>query len=238
MNLILIDKSDFIAENIVRLTDRRLQHIREIHRAKVGDSLIVGLAGGEIGTGCIIGLNKTELQMQVELNASPPAPLPLTLIIALPRPRVLNRTLIAITSMGVKKIYLLHTNRVEKSFWHSPVLNEEKIRNSLILGLEQAGDSILPVVHFRKKFRPFVEDELPSVAANMRKIVAHPQVSATAIDTNPQPTTLVVGPEGGLIPYELEKLHAVGFQSFSLGERILRVETAIPVLLAKLMLMD
>jgi len=47
-------------------------------------------------------------------------------------------------------------------------------------------------------------------------------------------TTLTIGPEGGFIPYEIEKLNAAGCKTVNIGERILRVETAVPVLLSKL----
>ncbi|KAA3615972.1 MAG: 16S rRNA (uracil(1498)-N(3))-methyltransferase [Calditrichaeota bacterium] len=234
MNLILLFEEDFIAADTIRLTGRRLRHINEIHRAQTGDILTVGQLGGKIGAGEITTITKSSLEMHVELQSESPAPLPVTLVLALPRPRVLNRTLIAATSMGVKKIYLLHTNRVEKSFWHSPVLNEEKLKHSLILGLEQAKDTLLPDVYLRKRFRPFVEDELPLIAQNTRKLVAHPEISVASSDAEEIATTLIVGPEGGLIPYEIEKLSAIGFAGISLGQRILRVETAVPVLLARL----
>lgn len=234
MNLILLFEKDFISPERVRLTGRRLEHVAQIHRAQVGDSLRVGLCNREIGTGEIVSLDKNALELKVNFDTSPPSPLPVTLILALPRPRVLGRTLIAATSMGVKEIYLIHSNRVEKSYWHSPVLSEKKLQKSIILGLEQSMDTILPIVKLRNRFRPFVEDELPKIAQNKRKIIAHPTTNTSLISQKPGKTVLIIGPEGGFVPFELAKFAAAGFEKYSLGKRILRVETAVPVLLAKL----
>jgi RsmE family RNA methyltransferase len=46
--------------------------------------------------------------------------------------------------------------------------------------------------------------------------------------------TLAIGPEGGYLPYEIEKLTDCGFKTVQMGERILSIETAVPALLARL----
>ena len=45
---------------------------------------------------------------------------------------------------------------------------------------------------------------------------------------------LAIGPEGGFVEYEVEKFMKAGFEGVHLGERILRVETAVTALLARL----
>ena len=86
MNLILLLESDFVAGDAVRLTGRRLAHVTNVHRASVGDSLIVGVANGRIGRGEITRLDGEALEMRVVLDADPPPALPLALILAVPRP--------------------------------------------------------------------------------------------------------------------------------------------------------
>jgi RsmE family RNA methyltransferase len=235
MNLILLFESDFIAPDRVRLTDRRLRHIRDVHQPEPGQRLKVGLLDGAIGSGIVSTLNEREAILEeIRLDGEPPAPLPLTLILALPRPKMFKRTLQTVASMGVKELWLINSYRVDKSYWGSPLLSDEGLREHLLLGLEQAGDTRLPRVHLRKRFKPFVEDELPALAAGRRALLAHPYNAAPCPPESAEPTLLAVGPEGGFIQYEVDKLIAAGLAPIHIGPRILRVETAVPVLLAKL----
>lgn len=234
MNLIVLQETDFIDSTHVRLSDRRLEHIVKVHRAAPGQQLRVGLLNGGIGFGEIIALTDQQVELRVELQGNPPPPLPLTLILALPRPKMLKRIIQHITALGVKKLVLLNSYRVEKSYWQTPWLEPDKLSEQCLLGLEQAVDTQMPEIILRKRFKPFVEDELPELSAGTVKMVAHP-VGGDACPVNiDKATTLAIGPEGGFIPYEVEKLQQAGFHSVHLGARILRVETALPVLVSRL----
>lgn len=234
MNLILLEPSDFIGPHQVRLTDRRWQHIQQVHQAKLGESLRVGLINGLMGLGTVTALDTTGVTLQIALSEPPPTALPLTLVLALPRPKMLKRTLQTIASMGVKRLILVNSYRVEKSFWQSPFLQAAAIREQLLLGLEQARDTVLPEVILEKRFKPFVKDRLPALTADSLALVAHPGAYPACPRQLEQQVTLAIGPEGGWIPYEVELLTQAGFSPVQLGERILRVETAVPVLLARL----
>jgi len=236
MNLILLYSDDEIDGNRrVRLHDRRLRHVRDVHRAAAGDELRVGLLGGGIGTGRVLLLTPEVLEMEVLLDQAPPPPLPVTLILALPRPKALRRILRTSSSMGVKRIILLNSRRVEKSYWQSPFLKRERMNEQLMRGLEQARDTVLPEVLLRPLFKPFVEDELPKIILNTLPLVAHPTAGAKCPRNADRAVTLAVGPEGGFISYEVEKLASCGFTPIRLGERILSTETAVPALLARLL---
>lgn len=235
MNLILISENDFIdASGIVRLTGRRHKHILEILKAKPGHRLCVGLVNGKIGEGRVVKIDGGSLEMQVTLTTAPLDPLPLTLVLALPRPQVIKRVLLCASSLGIKKIVLLNFFRVEKSLWQSSSLQENLVREQLILGLEQAKDTVLPEVVLKKSFKRFADDELPEIIRGSLPLAAHPGSTDTCPRKVTQPVTLVIGPEGGFIDFELKKLISLGFRPIDLGERILRVESVVPYAVGKL----
>jgi len=234
MNLILLDPDDFVRPDRVCLSGRRLRHVREVHRAVMGDRLRVGLVGGALGEGLVVRLDEAGLEMEVVLDGAPPPKLPLVLVLALPRPKVLGRVLQACAAMGVGRILLLNARRVEKSFWESPALRPDRLCEQLRLGLEQGRDTVLPEVTLHPLFRPAVEDVLPAIAAGRRALVAHPGAVRECPRALAGEVALAVGPEGGFIPFEIELLAAQGFEAVSLGPRILRVEQALPALLARL----
>ncbi|AYC34637.1 16S rRNA (uracil(1498)-N(3))-methyltransferase [Pseudomonas cavernae] len=234
MNLLLLEDADFVAADRAILRDRRLKHLHEVHQAASGDRLRVGRLNGLMGSGTLLRLDATEAELQLQFDQPPPAKLPLTLLLALPRPKMLKRILQTVAAMGVPRLVLLNSYRVEKSFWQTPFLEPAALREQLILGLEQARDTVLPEVLIEKRFKPFVEDRLPAIAAETLGLVGHPGDYPPCPRAVEQAVTLAIGPEGGWIPYEVDKLREAGLQPVQLGARILRVETAVPVLLARL----
>ena len=147
---------------------------------------------------------------------------------------MLRRVFQTVAAMGVPRIVLVNSYRVEKSFWQTPFLEPEAIREQLILGLEQARDSVLPEIVIEKRFKPFVEDRLPAITEGTLGLVGHPGNYPPCPRGLDEPVTLAIGPEGGWIPYEIDLLGKSGLQPVQLGERILRVETAVTALLARL----
>lgn len=237
MNLILLFPEDFVAgsQERVRLTGRRLQHVSSIQRAALGDELRVGVAGDRIGTGLVTRLDAEALEMRICLDRDPPEALPATLVLALPRPLMLKRVLHTATAMGVKRIALIGARRVERSFWNSRVLRDEALREQLVLGLEQSCDTILPEVRLATRFKRFVTEELGEWSAGSLALVAHPGAKQSCPRQVGRAITLAVGPEGGFSDFEIETFALQGFTAINLGERILRVEAAVPALLSRLL---
>ena len=73
------------------------------------------------------------------------------------------------------------------------------------------------------------------MAGDLLKLVSHPgDYPECPRNSGTRSLTLAIGPEGGWIPYEVGLLQEAGFQPVQLGPRILRVETAVPALIARL----
>ena len=235
MNLLLLQPSDFTGADTVQISDTRAQHIRKVLRAELGQQLRCGVLNGQIGSAEITGLGST-IELRVNLTTPAPAKLPLTLLLALPRPKAARRIIRSAVELGVEKIILLNSYRVDKSYWQSPLVDDAHLHTAMLEGLEQCGDTQLPSIERATRFKPFVEDVLPALLQHRQGLLAHPYHSQGVPAASNQPRLLAIGPEGGFIPYEVEKLLAAGMQGFSLGPRILQVETAVPGIIGRLFL--
>jgi 16S rRNA (uracil1498-N3)-methyltransferase len=223
MNLLLLRPDELRDDGTARVEGRRLLHAREVLKAAEGDELRAGVLHGRTGVARILKLGDTELVLQLTLTDDPPPRAGVELLLAIPRPKALRKVLPAAASLGIDRIVLVNAARVEKSYFDSKVLSE--IEALLLLGLEQARDTVPPQVLVRERFRPFVEDELDGLFPKRNRLVAHPAAASTQATT---PAVLAIGPEGGWVPFELDLLAQKGFAPFTLGPRTLRTEVALP----------
>ncbi len=227
MNLLLFDSQDISGKDEITISGRRLKHLNKILRIREGDQIDVGELGGSIGKGKIIHINEREAKLDLKIHITPPEKLPLTLIIGLPRPKMLARIFRNTAAAGVRSLHIINSRKVEKSYWQSPLLQIKNIHKQFKLGLEQASDTILPDIRLWSQFKPFVEDSLPKLLSGQRCFIVQPgNYPLLPADSNIA-TTLALGPEGGFIPYEIEKLIDAGCTPVSLGTRVLRLESAI-----------
>lgn len=140
------------------------------------------------------------------------------------------------TAMGVGRIILVNSYRTDKSYWGSPLL--DRLDAFVAEGLQQGMDTVPPAITLAKRFKPFVQDELPALINGKSAIVAHPYAEMTFGDFAKQglPSVIVIGAEGGFIPYEIELLASVGVVAVTLGERILRTESAVNAVVGRWLL--
>jgi len=233
MNIILLDRNE-ISEDVVIVKGERARHVVKILRASCGQKLRVGLLNGMLGFGTIEELDKRQpysVTLRVTLSEPcPPLP-PIDLVLALPRPIMLKRILSQATTLGVGTFFIINSRRVEKSYWESQLITQQLYHEHLLKGLEQAIDTRVPSVAFYKGFKPFLQKTVPEIKSiYAQMLLAHPESADSLKSLEPAGsgrTLLAIGPEGGWVDYEIEQMKAAGFFSFGIGQRILRVDTAV-----------
>ncbi|WP_370978951.1 16S rRNA (uracil(1498)-N(3))-methyltransferase [Agaribacterium sp. ZY112] len=233
MNTLILEQEAFISEFQCQLSVRQLQHIQNVLKSHLGDQLTVAKLNGAMGTACLAEKQGQLILTDIRLESDAPRQLPLSLILALPRPQMLKRILQTVACFGVQHLHLIHSNRVEKSFWQSPSATDEAIKEQLILGVEQAKASQLPTVSKHRRFKTFIEDYAPEIIRNKKATVAHPGPYPLFETERETPKIIAIGPEGGFSDYEIERFVEQGFETRQLGERILKVETAVTALLGR-----
>lgn len=230
MNLLLLEPGEIAPDGTAVLTGRRALHVATVLRALPGERVQVGQVDGRVGEGLLHEVGRDVVRLTVSLDRQPPPPSPVSLLLALPRPKILRKVLQAAAAMGVKRVALVGSYRVEKSYFASPLLAPEAIREQLLLGLEQGRDTILPAVTVSRFFKPFVEDELDAAFPACARLLAHPGGAERieALKADHGRAVIAIGPEGGWTSYEVGALEARGFLAFSMGPRPLRVDQAVP----------
>lgn len=234
MNIVLLNANQDCSSDIWSIEDQRqIKHLNQHLQLRAGDTLKVGVRDGQRYLTEVQSITAQQIMLRPIQTESVPNKLPVHLILALPRPKVLRRMIMDAVTLGVERISLIHSYRVDKSYWQSPFM--QQLDDYVTLGLEQAGDTIVPEIQLYKRFKPFVEDVLPTLITEQRPAyVAHPYAEQSMPHAIAHGCNLIVGPEGGFIPYEIDLLKKNGCQAMSLGNRILRTETAVSNILGRL----
>jgi RsmE family RNA methyltransferase len=233
MNLILVREEEIAPGNLATVSGERARHILRVLKAGVGAAVRVGLLDGPLGVATVDRVEGERVVLNCAFEGVAPVKPRIDLLLALPRPKVLNRLWSQIAAVGVGRVVLVNAAKVERCYFDSHVLSPEVFTPRLIEGLQQVRDTRLPEVLVRRRFKPFVEDELDTLFPAGLRLVADPGgerrlggLFPAQGGHAPQRVLLAVGPEGGWIPFELGLLRARGFEVVGMGSRTLRTDTA------------
>ena len=225
------------------LRDEQFIHLLSILKLKENDSFKIGVINEKMGVAQVLSIGSDYLDAKVlHLDIAPPKKVDGVVLLAMPRPNMLRRILQHLTELGIKDVRLFSSSKVEKSFWQSPLLSEEKLKKCLIKGLEQSKDVVMPKI---TQYRNFSELKmcLESINDNRKAFVAHPYYKNFQQELKQEcPVSIhgawvvAIGPEGGFEEKEVDCFVNQGFTQISLGQRILRVENAVMVICGRLSL--
>lgn len=260
MNVMLYEESEILSGNRLRIVGRRADHLKNVLGAVPGKLIKVGQINRGFSFAEIKEVSDSYLELSLVNDLTPQEDnvfSRVSILLCLPRPQSFKKVLELVGTLGIKSLTLIDSARVEKSYFNSPVFLEENIREHLLLGMEQGEVVNLPkvtVLKGAKISQVGSQVEKSSASLSLQELLsqeaacflAHPSSSESLSSLYKSGNDLyskqffgknillAIGPEGGWVDFELEVFKKYNFNFINLGNRILRVETAITFVLAQL----
>lgn len=179
MNRILFEPFEIAPDGRVVFGGARAEHVRTVLKGTVGQPLKTGVIGGFIGQSVIESVSPCYVAVRCSHEIPPLSPW-CDLVLAPPRPRVMKRLLPQLATIGVRRIFLVGAEKVEKAFWGAQLLKSEIYYPLLVEGLMQgAVSTITPEIHQVRNFRRWLDSDgfERDFHGLDKRIVAHPYSS-------------------------------------------------------------
>ena len=253
MNIILFDPAE-IGKPLPRRDERTLHLLKVLHK-KTGDSFEAGILGGNRGLGHIDAIRLDgSIVYSLDLREEPPPRYPVRVAVGFPRPIQIRRLLRDLSNLGLEAVDLIGTELGEKSYRDTKLLSDGGANSALIEGAVQARDTRIPTLSIYTSLQDWLAEQpwekpknpdstpLGNSAHSRWSIYAEgiptrrpilialdnvrSEGSLALLSALGQSIVLAVGSERGWSDREREALEAAGFLRLSMGERVLRTETA------------
>jgi len=228
-----LDLAGVASGDVVRLTGDEARHAVTVSRVRVGEQLSVGNGRGELATATVVETAPRELVLEVgEVTSTPAASPRIVLVQALAKGDRDELAVQAATELGVDAIVPWSASR-SVSRWEGPKAEKGRARWATIVreATKQSIRAWMPEV------APLTATAgLTALLDGVRVLLLEPTATTPLTDLRDdgRDLALVVGPEGGIAPAEIERLVALGAETVRLGDSVLRTSTAGPAAIAVL----
>lgn len=214
------------------ITGDEAKHAVGVARTRVGETIAIGDGAGTVVRGPVTAADAGRLTIAIAELRVDPAPVPeLWIAQALAKGDRDELAVQAATELGVSGVVPWAAER-SVSRWDGPKAEKGRARWAAIV---------------REASKQSIRSRVPAVepVATTRRLATLPGIVAVLDPTGDVPIsaltlpadgrlTLVVGPEGGVSPRELDELGQAGAVRVRLGDEVLRTSTAGPAALAVL----
>ncbi len=236
MNLILFEPPEIAAP--LPCDDPRARHLLDVLRRRVGDTFDAGLVNGPRGKGTLVAIGADAITLTFAWGDAPPPLPPVTLLLGLPRPQTARDLLRDATTLGVAALHFVSTEKSDRNYAHSTLWTGGEWRRHVLAGAAQAFDTRLPEVtwtHSLAESIAALPDAITRLALDNYE-ASHTfginQSLGVSPSENGTPVVLAFGPERGWDEGDRVLLRTQGFTLAHLGDRPLRMETAVVAALA------
>jgi 16S rRNA (uracil1498-N3)-methyltransferase len=223
------------AGNSLRLDSREAHHALKVLRVKYGELVAVLDGIGNEFLCTVEDCSRNVVTLSVSLkNFIPPPPCSITLLQALPKGKIIESIIQKSVELGAHRIVPILSERVVTQLDNEgSEQKREKWQNVAIEAIKQCGAAWLPKVEAPVTIEQFLarkETFELSLIGSLQKERRHPRETLREFEKKhrrlPQSVGIWIGPEGDFTLEELQAVQNSGAQPISLGNLVLRVETA------------
>ena len=209
------------------LSEPQASHAVRSRRLKVGDPLWLFNGSGHIAAGRISDIVQRPLEVHIDLQAGQELPAPrrrIHLLSALPKNERQVTMLDMATQLGMTDFTVLVC---ERSVSHMRERGLSRWQRVVIEACKQSHQSWLPVIHPPMGIETLVAKSIsPDAVVLLADRGGHSAAQVSPLIADASVIYLLVGPEGGFTAGERDQLTVVTSASVSLGDSVLRIETA------------
>lgn len=210
-------------------------HLSRVLRRRVGDSVILFNGDGCEYTAEIIEITRQHSTVAIH-RATPnicESPLALTLCLAWLKNDAMDRSMQKAVELGVHSIRPMLTERGEAACDGERLAKKMLHWQAIIeAAATQCGRAFLPAIHLPQAFAEVM------AACEGRRWIASPwhtngEENVRQNSEKARALAVAIGPEGGFSPEEVALAVSLDWQTFTLGKRILRADTAVIAALSR-----
>jgi len=212
--------ADLLGPGQYVLTGAEAHHLVTVRRFKPGDHITLFNGDGHDYPAEILSTAKRTVTLTILAPLAVDRELPFALVVAsaLPKGDRADFLIEKLTELGVSRFVPLITARAVVQPKASVV---EKFQRAVIEASKQCARNRLMAIDPPQKWSDFIRrNDLPQTRLLLHTAPDSPRLQAKG------ECVVAIGPEGGFTPEEIASALAVGWQTASLGPRVLRVETA------------
>jgi len=233
LHFIVPDCADAAIGELISLTGTEAKHASVVRRVRVGETITLGDGKGTWLEGSVEDVSPSVVTVRVGSRSTQEVPESrLVLVQALAKGDRDELAVQAACELGVDEVIPWQAAR-SVSRWEGPKAAKGRERWGSIIreAAKQAHRAWVPDVT-----TAVTTAQLVTRAADARMLVLDPGASTrlSGIVADGRDILLVVGPEGGIAPEELERFEAAGAERVRLGDTVLRTSTAGPAAIAVL----
>ncbi len=217
----------------VPLSGPEAHHIQRVFRKRSGEQIRLTNGKGLLATCTIQSADRGSVTCLVDQleTIAPLAEQSIVVGLALIRPNRMDWAIEKLTELGIGCIQPI-------TFQHSSVrqFKHQHLQNIAVAAMKQSGQAYMPKISPLLDFKEWLSTSKRE--KNHLLLVAHPGASAVSLSELPADSsngaTILIGPEGGFSEEEVAASKSENFQQISLGQHILRAETAAIVAVSQL----